>query len=281
MSGVFDRLNGVLSAPLGPRLAEAGLAVLLGVLLMLGLLSLFAPLPTPKGDALAALTAAPQRSSVTLDVTSPFPKSQAPLAPVELAPDVAETSLDLELKGVWANGERSSATIRTPDGKQGRFVIGDEIVNGVRMVGVFGDRVIIEQRGVRESLRFEGKVAIDPSARPAARAAAADAPRTTGAGQQFSIETLQTIFRLGPGADAAGAPAIIIRAGSDRAKFAQTGLRDGDVLRAINGGPPPLDPAELTRLLSEITRVGSARVVVERGGERKSVTVSLSELGNG
>lgn len=267
------RAKGVLGGALAPWIVEALLAILLGALLARAAWSIFAPLDAPQGDALAALSSNQPQRNANLVVKSPFPKAELAAAPVEEAPEVAETALDLRLTGVWT-GENPSATIRKPDGTQDRFAVGDTILSGVSLVAVYADQVIIEQNGARESLRFESK------ARVAQPRSATPAVSTTPAQENLTLADIQSIFSLRPASDASGEPAVAIFAGSDKAAFEKTGLRNGDILKAINGAPPPMEPAEMARLMNEVAQSGTAEIVVERGGNVRSVSLSFKELGN-
>jgi general secretion pathway protein C len=263
-------------AAAAPRIAEFAFAALAAFLLARLALTLFAPLPTPEGDALAAATSGAPKPQATVAARNPFPQVAIAAAPVNAAPDVAETSLDLLLTGVWP-GENGSAIIRKPDGTQKRFAIGDTIVSGVTLAAVYSDQVLIEQNGVREALRFETKTAPQTPAQaaPSAPAGVSPANSATNAGA-----SLTQFLRLAPARDASGAPAIAIYGGLNRRAFDRAGLEDGDILKTVNGAPPPLTPNELAALVTQISRVGSASLVVERGGATRQVTLSLNESGN-
>lgn len=274
ISAISDRVTGVLGGALAPRIAEWVLVVLLGALLGMTFWKLLAPLPMPKGDALAAATASSQaQEREALVVRSPFPKAEVAAAPVDAAPEVEETALDLTLTGVWPGEDVASAIIRLPNGKQDTFSVGDAIVPGVTLVAVYSDQVIIEQNGVRESLRFETK------ARTPSRVNAQPAP-TRAAPASAPGENLQNLFSFGAVRDANGEAAVGIFASGDQGQFRRMGFRDGDVLRSINGAPTPNDPAALMQLMQQIAASGQAEVVVERNGEVKSISVSLKEIGN-
>lgn len=279
-----DRMKAALSGARAPRIVEALLVILLGALLGLAVLKLIAPLPLPKGDALAAATSSGRtQAGDALVVKSPFPKAEVAAAPANQAPQVEETALDLTLTGVWPGEEVASAIIRKPDGKQETFGIGDAIVPGVTLVAVYSDQVIIEQNGVRESLRFETKPRVPSRVRPQPAVSNAPQPAASNAGQPPqapSIANLQRLFRIGPVEDAGGETAIGIFAGTDQAKFQQSGLQEGDIVRSINGAPPPTDPAGLARLMEQIAQSGRAEVVVERSGQIHSVSLSVNELGH-
>ncbi len=261
-----------------PRLAEWFLLALIAFLLARAVIAFFAPLPLPQGDRLAAAVTAPQ-GETQISVRNPFPVSDLVAAPVANTPDVAETALDLALTGVWPAAEKPSAIIRKPDGKQGRFAVGEDIVPGVRLSEVYADQVIIEQNGVRESLRFETKAPIE-------RPAAAPAPSQPQQEPSEKIDNfpsrdlLNGFARFGLGIDPKGGAAVMVFAGRDRAAFEQAGFRDGDIIRSINGVKPKPNPADMSTLISEISRQGSASITIERDGAQQTIAFSVSQSGN-
>lgn len=267
-----------------PKAVEIVLVLIIAFLLARLFLTLLAPLPLPQGDVIASAPSA--ASAGPTNVKSPFPVAAAPA--FEQAPppseEVAETTLDLTLTGViiWPNPESASATIRTPDGRQSRFAIGDVIVPGVTLEAVYADQAIIDSRGVRESLRFESKVTVDqlvdqpqdvvrphgsrdPNAPPAAVTAE-------------SIGRLASVLRVAPGLSANGELVVELYAASDRSTFSAIGLEDGDRLVSINGSPAPSDPAALSAALNQMQRAENVALVVERDGENVPLRVSLPDL---
>ncbi|MEO1242364.1 MAG: type II secretion system protein N [Pseudomonadota bacterium] len=262
---------------LAPRLVEGVLVILLGILLALTALQLFAPLPLPQGDVVTSVErpAAPAQDFV---VKNPFPVTAA--APIldEDPLDVVDTTLDLKLTGVWTDEEIGSATIETPDGKQSRFAVGEEIINGVRLEQVFADQVIINRAGARESLRFESKTAVASQPRSAPRPELRQAPAALATPERQGGFT--DFLRLAPATDEEGNFAVDIYAARDRQTFNAYGFRDGDRVLSINGTPPPTNPAALSAMLSALQRDGEAVIVVRRGEREIPVTMSLEGIGN-
>ena len=266
-----------LSSGHAPRLAEILLVLVLAVCLARIAISIAAPLPLPQGQAVAAAPAAAGDASVT--AKSPFPSTVIADEPVETAPSVAETTLDLTLTGIWADIENGSATIRTPDGKQSRFAVGDTIVSGVILDAVFPDQAIISRDGVRESLRFESKAMIEQAPqtiRPHGRRAP-DAPPTSVT--SVALGELSSILRLAPSLNREGQLVIEVYASRNRAAFAALGLQDGDRIMSIDGAATPTDPAALTAAMNRMQRQGSANLVIERNGEAVPLAISLADLG--
>lgn len=271
ISGIADGVKSALTGRMmrvAPAIIEIALVAILAVLVILILYRLLAPLPTPKGELMAAASvAAPVERGLV--VKNPFPANAVAIDQnTEAAPDLAETSLDLRLTGVWPGDAVQSAIIEAPNGEQKRYIVGDEIVNGVALFAVYSDQVIIEQNGAREALRFENKAVI-------AGAIQAD---PTEQEAQTSVAFVDMV-RVAPGADSEGVPAITLAPGRNRAAFDDAGLREGDILRTINGAAPSLEPAALRRLMEEISRAGEARLVVERDGRRVPINLSMSQSG--
>ncbi|MEZ5893082.1 MAG: type II secretion system protein N [Parvularculaceae bacterium] len=267
-----------LTAPAAaPRYAEYALTVLIGVFATIIFILIFAPLPTPKGDALAAAAAKAPRVEAPLAAINPFPKSPAVVTTADVAPDVADTSLDLTLTGVWPAENGGSAIIRMSDGKEKRFAVGDQIVPGAVLAGVYGDQVIIDRNGAREALRFEKKAVFAPVRTPV------ETPQNLRQGPVVAAPNpadLSSLVRFGPGTDADGNPAIAIFPGSNAQAFTRMGFRARDVLRRINGAPPPANPGELPSLLKSVIENGGANIVVERDGVETTIVMSLTDTGN-
>lgn len=127
----------------GGHLLLAALAVLVAILAGRAWKLLSQPLPAAPVAA-AALLADPQ----LLAGHDPFfpAASGGAAAPV--------TTLALSLHGVRSDSVsgRGSAIIARGDGEQKVYDVGDEVENGVRLVAIAGDHVILERGGMRESL---------------------------------------------------------------------------------------------------------------------------------
>lgn len=82
---------------------------------------------------------------------------------VEIVTDAPETELNLKVAGMRADlsGESSGAIIKTPDGKQDIFYIGDEIIPGVTLKRVNIEYVILDRNGTSERLSLQGKTQAD------------------------------------------------------------------------------------------------------------------------
>ncbi|MFW5659847.1 MAG: type II secretion system protein N, partial [Oceanicaulis sp.] len=121
----------------------------------------------PGAGASGASGAAAMRDLSALETFAVFASRGRPdAAPADAAP---ETRLNLVLRGVrtGASPLDGSAVIESPGQGQRALLAGAEIADGVRLVEIHPDRVIINRRGARETIYLRDE------ARRNARAAAA------------------------------------------------------------------------------------------------------------
>ena len=252
-----------------PTIVEIVLVALLGILLGLIFLTLFAPLSVPDRTAVAAVSG-PQNSNQIINAKSPFPASAIAPTALEEAPAVAETTLNLKLTGVWANEDGGSATIKLADGREKRFAVGDEIVSGVTLSAVYADQVTLLRGGAREALKFESKT-LGGGERTVA-------PPPNRIVRAPSVTRLSSFMRLAPVRNIDGEFSIEVYPVRDRAAFNALGLQAGDRLVSINGATAPRDAAALGRLIQEIQQSDRASVVVDRDGSQIPITITLDQL---
>ncbi|MBT8473673.1 MAG: hypothetical protein HKP25_09340 [Marinicaulis sp.] len=261
------------------RIVEIGLVLLLALLLTRMAFVLFAPIEMPEIEIAQSSGAAKETI-----VRSPFPAAdiEAPAAAVVASPDeVAETTLNMTLMGVWPDGDiagEGTAIIKKPDNSQGAFSNGDEIVNGVSLDAVYHDRVILLRNGLREALPFENLPQRKTSA-PSRRTASAGL-QTNAARRIASAGGVTDIFRITPRAGADGNIMFQLTSGPNRAAFTRLGLKNGDELVSINGAAPPTTPAEIQNFVRSLQNEQNATVMVKRGDEVVMVPVDLAQFRN-
>ena len=178
---------------------------------------------------------------------------------VELAP---ETQLNLALKGVrrGLNANSGSAIVQLPDGAERVFLAGREIIDGVTLEEVHVGYVVLNRRGVRETLSLRDRDRLQ---------AAAAAPVTTSTVSSVEIFGLSLTARTNGGALVGYAlpasPPPIARA---------LGLRGGDVVTTINGRR--LATVEnMSEFLEDLEEADSVTLAVLRGGREISVPVDI------
>ena len=193
------------------------------------------------------------------------------------------TSLNLTLHGTRedrATG-RGSAIIALPDGRQMSFMVGEEIMPGVRLTAVDFDNVTIDRQGTAEQIFLDQSPAATVAGTQPAPAAAPMAPNQPQMPVQIPVPAPARAPQ--PGGQAIGmAPrmaggrvnGIIVSPGSDGGNtFRAAGFAPGDVIVAVNG--QRVTSMEQARGL--IARSGgNVNVMVDRGGRAVPMRVRLS-----
>jgi general secretion pathway protein C len=150
---------------------------------------------------------------------------------------VAVTSLDLTLFGVSLNeaAGTGSAIIAGADGVQASYGVGEEVAPGVTLAAVAFDHVTLDRGGARESLFIDQSGGAVPAAAPATAPATGTAPVPGGDGGELSPAALQSGVSFTPRTEAGRVTGLTVAPQGDGAVFRASGLRPGDVIRAING----------------------------------------------
>ncbi len=218
-------------------------------------------------------------------------RAGAPAAP---AGDAPETRLNLVLRGArtGASPQDGSAVIESPGQAQRALPVGAEIADGVRLVEIYPDRVIINRRGARETLYLREE------ARRNARAAAAprqSAPaQVSGAAVQGAgaltgepdpalaagLETEDWVdgLRLEPVLEGGALTGLRVRDNTRLEVLRAAGLLRGDIIRSVNG--TRLDGADAARTVAAtFETAGQARLEIERGGAPVVLTIPLNPGG--
>ena len=262
------------SVRLGVRLAElallAGLTFILARLIWLIAFGASAAdfQQDASGNRLAVRAPAYVADLSRLRETDLFADRRLGAAPAEAdQSSVQETQLNLTLRGIrrGATPDSGGAIIQTPDNRQRFFAAGQSILDGVRLDEVHVDHVLIERRGVIESLYLRDE---DGGAgRAVSRRTETTAPAAHGG------EMIAGLFRAEPVREAGRVTGYRVSEGSPTV-LAALGVRNGDVLTAINDRPV----SEISDLGAEFARLrGEDRVAltINRGGLPLSVQVEL------
>lgn len=189
----------------------------------------------------------------------------------------AVTSLPLKLFGVRLDQAmgRGSAIIATPDGVQNSFVVGDEIVPGVRLKMVAIDSVTIERGGASEQLFLDqsiGGSSSDPNASPGESSALAPMQAAPPVAQApaLTAQGLASGVNFAPRMEKGAVTGFVVGPKGKGDVFASTGLQQGDVVTQINGvGIRSIDDA--TAALGNVQSAGQTIFTVERGGKPTTV----------
>jgi len=205
----------------------------------------------------------------TLTSTDPFFRKISDTGAAMLAQAAPESSLKLELFGLRATGDgQGSAIIKTQDGQQELVRVGDVISPGVKLAGVYADRVESVRAGSLEA------VYLRPQGERATQAAAPHRKVDTQSAQG-SQNPLTFLSALELEAVRRERRIIGFRLPDTLPDMASAlGLEKGDILLAANG--QPLNSFERIAEIGE-ELAGSRRVelTIERRGETRSLSLGL------
>lgn len=212
----------------------------------------------------------------------------------------AASTLGLILRGTVAEPDPKAgyAVIEGAQDGDRAYRVGEEVVPGVRLAGVYRDRIVLSHNGVDETLnmpRDAGSAATSAQPGPAsskrlagtAGSSSASAARTAG-GERGKVDWKQEVERLRhnpdellrrvqvvPVLDGGKLSGIRVSASAaDAGLLRQMGLRASDVVTAVNG--QPIDSFERGRqVLSGLGNESRVRVTVMRDGKPTDLTVGL------
>ena len=207
----------------------------------------------PFGDwhPMAPRALSAEAQSALLSTVDPFFRSG------NAGTQAAAAPADLQLFGtrLGSDGIPGSAILGPPDGDQRSYVIGEEVAPGLKLASVRFDHVDLDRGGVRQSLYMPGTESSSSAAAPSG-ASIADA------------------FTLKPRMSGSDVTGVTVSPGSNKVPFAASGLRQGDVIVAVNG-------ARVTSLIDvqqlEASLAPGARLIltVERGAQTLPIPLNL------
>lgn len=231
------------------------------------------PLGEWRGDA--GLTTLAAASPAQFEAFDPFFR-------LEGGAPVVVTDLDIRLFGVRqdrATG-RGSAIIQPGEGEQSSYLVGEEIMPGVRLESVGFDFVTILRDNRREQIFLDQSGPAGSAAAPAGIVAPAS-PRRPGApvvAQPSEVVVtpgaLSRDTRIAPRREGDRMTGVILQPNGEGEAFRAAGFQPGDVLISINGRRVT-NAGEAARFATEIG--SGALVQVERGGETVAFRARVSE----
>lgn len=263
----------------------AGLEVLLGLAVaMLAALVVSAAAALRLAAATPpATTPIPPRAAATATVPD-VDAVLATLGPAAGRGDHREATPPLAVWGIASHGGERRAVIENGDGEQGLYRAGD-VVDGCTVVEVARDGVTIEADGRRLRLPLETRPAEATPADVAPAPAAPPAPRDVRQvsddgflvdralllGQVGSMSSLLTQLRAVPEVENGQPIGFRVFAIDDDSIFRRLGLREGDVVRRVNGSTLH-DPTALlsflqgmgdeSRIALDLVRAGAPTTLV-------------------
>ncbi|MCP5145026.1 MAG: hypothetical protein H6978_09405 [Gammaproteobacteria bacterium] len=237
---------------------------------------LLVPAPTPKMGPVIVSSGIPESDTLEVDLAvltqlNPFtaPATARESIPTTvIAAATPTTSLDLQLMGVRAGGPAPSAIVKLGNGLQRAVGLGDDVIEGVRIIAIDAYQVVLDHDGRQESLLLSGNSNLrQQPAAPVATHAGHDPPAASDAAAKLTIspQKLFTSVRLEPRERGGAVDGFYLSVG-DATRLAGTGLLDGDVLLAIDGERIAA-LTQLPALLRKARIAAHASVDVERDSQ--------------
>jgi general secretion pathway protein C len=198
-------------------------------------------------------------------------------------PDVVEESpLQAKLIATVVSGRKakSSATIEDLTvHDRSIYHVKDTLMNEAEIVRIERERVVVRRGGKYEALSL-----YDQEGKPGAPGAPASKvpflsnfgrpgvrPMPSGLNTIANFNAQNQQFRVMPSFQAGRINGFRVFALAPGSKWAQAGLRNGDIVRAINGREIS-SVQQAYEILGQLKGVAGARIEVERGNQRQTIT---------
>lgn len=194
---------------------------------------------------------------------------------LDAAPD---TSLNLNLLGIFAGTrkEESRALIGQPNGDERPYSIGEDVVNGVNLQAIFADRVVLSRNGQLETLRLDKD---KPSAGFTGDSTPSPGgPQSLGQVRQELLadpNKASEYIRIQPVNMNGQMKGYRVYPGQNQTLFNNVGLHPGDLVTSVNGIQLD-DTQKAMQMLSDISKAGSASLVIDRGGQPQTINVNFN-----
>lgn len=215
-----------------------------------------------------------------------FGKYQRVAAPVKQPEPVAETRLNVVLRGI-AFGTRPGAVIEE-GGKQQVYLQGERLGSHNAVIEEINrDHVMLRYQGKMERLSLAeeerstvavtNKKAVSDEAKQAVAEPAASAPvEIPAAVRQALAKDPQKIFnyiQLTP-VRKEGIVGYAVKPGADRSLFDASGFKEGDIAIALNQ-QDFTDPRAMIALMRQLPSMDSIQLTVLRKGARHDISIAL------
>ena len=253
----------------------AGLIALFGIYLLVRAIMLFA---APSSHWAAPEIRAGNAPGAAVAVVAvdpsfdPFYRGGEAVAPRQDFEDAPETTLNLKLLG-RITGEGGSAILKTPDGSERGYGVGEEIMSGVTLEAVNADYIVISQNGALERLTIENRGGVMSVPEPIIEEEDIDTDEINdidfNPAQFLSENEIKLVTENGR---------IIgyrITQRTATADLSQYQLQSGDIITAIGGTDITQGRPDFGPLLQEVQRRGMLELTFIRGGQIQNVSFPL------
>lgn len=209
-------------------------------------------------------------------------KVEVAFVPQEDHENLAETRLNLTLKGTIASPDEgnSIAIISDSRNEEKIYVIDNTVAPGATLHAIYADRVILNRGGTLEVLNLpkefpESSAPVRRNTSTVARAAAS--PQTLQSAIANNASKLADVIRPTPYYVAGQMQGFRVYPGRDRRQFAALGLRPGDLVKDIDGAALT-NPAQATQIFEGLGDKEQISVTVERNGQPEVLVLSTNQL---
>ena len=260
-----------------PQLAVWALAAALGVqaAMIVTQLAGSGTRRPPAATPVTQLAARPPLDLAALANGHLFGMPPAP-PPVDDA-NAPQTNMPLVLTGTIAAKDPKDglAIIGTSATNAKIYPVGDRVPGNARVHAVYTDRVLLERNGTIEALVLPHKTAGGAPPPPAGPSALDRVQRAISNEPGLISDVLrpQPVFAEGK------LRGYRVYPGRNAKAFATLGLRNGDLVTAINGTALD-DPTRGNDIFSSLGNSDQARVTVMRNGQQQDITLNMAQIAN-
>ena len=191
------------------------------------------------------------------------------------------SSLGIVLNGILALGDAGFALVSVNGQPQEPFSVGQEITGGAILRKLYRDRIIIERQGAFEAVLLDGASNSEPDRPFTAPAEPAPGGNAAG-GRNFAVtravidkhlrdpQTFQNAGQIVPNPGGG----FMVRQIQPDSLYAQYGLRQGDVIRSVNGTPLNT-PSDVMQAYQQVSNQPNIQIDIGRGGRPETLNYSL------
>jgi general secretion pathway protein C len=206
------------------------------------------------------------------------------VVPQESYENLADTRLNLSLKGTIASTEEKSAVAIISDARNEEkiYLLKDTVAPGTTLHAIYQDRVVLNRGGALEVLRLpkefpQGGGPIRRDTTLASRTAVNDSPQSIQDVVTENVTKLADVIRPTPYYVSGQMQGYRVYPGRDRKQFAALGLRPGDLIKDIDGAALT-NPQQATEIFQGLGEKDQVSVTVERNGTPEVLILRTDQL---
>jgi len=201
--------------------------------------------------------------------------------------NLAETRLNLSLKGTIASGETETSIAIIADARNDEkiYKVRETVAPGATLHAIYADRVVLNRGGTLEVLKLpkefpQGSVPVRRDTMSVSRTADSNSQSIQNVVTQ-NVTKLADVIRPTPYYVSGQMEGYRVYPGRDRKQFAALGLRPGDLIKDIDGAALT-NPQQATEIFQGLGDKDEVSVTVERNGQPEVLVLKTSqlELGN-